>query len=256
MTWIEWLWVCAGVGAVILLGGRRRRRTRRRRRAFRGRAWRDPERIDLGGVRVTVPDGDGLTIVSDPGAGGERRWDRLRLWGIDAPEFPRQPLGYEARERLIALVARQGSVQRKGRRVEVRVKPGVRALIHRARDRYGRAVVTLHDADGLCINEAMVEAGLAWRYFDGGAYSNAQRRAGAAGLGVHKPGIDSIKPWVWRKRHPTEWASAKKRARRRWWPWAVLALAGLLLAWSAFMSGDMASAFKATAALLGGWVSR
>ena len=23
MTWIEWLWVCAGVGAVILLGGRR-----------------------------------------------------------------------------------------------------------------------------------------------------------------------------------------------------------------------------------------
>lgn len=256
MTWIEWLGVCAGLGAVILwvVGSRRRRRTRRGRRASTGWRKRAPERIDLGGVRVTVPDGDGLTIVSDPGAGGERRWDRLRLGGIDAPEFPRQPFGYEARERLIALVAHQGSVQRKGRRVEVRVKPGVTALIHKARERYGRAVVTLHDADGLCINEAMVEAGFAWRYFDGGAYSNAQRRAIAAGRGVHKPGMDSVKPWVWRKRHPPEWAApAKERARWWWWQWIVLALAVLLLAWIAFMGGDVANTFKVMAAWLGEW---
>lgn len=199
MSAIEWLLV----GAAVLWGvmrlrrkpGRAPRGTRLRRgRAYgRGRGGRTrasahpaveaaperkPERIDLGGVQVRVPDGDGLTIVSPPG-GAVRRWDRLRLWGIDAPEFPEQPFGYEAREKLIALVAKPGEIQRKGRRVEIRVKPGITGLVHRVqtkgggdgRDPYGRTVVTLHDADGLCINEAMVEAGLAWQYHDDGAYS-------------------------------------------------------------------------------------
>ena len=127
---------------------------------------RKPERIDLGGVQVRVPDGDG-------------------------------------------------------------------------RDPYGRTVVTLHDADGLCINEAMVEAGLAWQYHDDGAYSQAQQAAIEADRGVHKPKSNSVKPWDWRKQHPKEWTKAKAAAgdapeaapRRRWWPWAVVGIVVLLAAW-------------------------
>ena len=215
--------------------GRGRRRHSRRDQSAAG------ERIDLGGggggVRVTVPDGDGLTLVSAPGAGGGRRWERLRLWGIDAPEFPDQPFGHEARERLIALVAAAGEVRRTGRRVELRVRPGITARIHRGlvgglsndRDKYGRAVVTLHDAAGLCINEALVEAGLAWRYFDDGAYERAQSAAQAAGVGVHTPGMDPVKPWDWRKRLAKERAKSDADREGRWWPWAVLAVVVLLL---------------------------
>lgn len=211
--------------------GRGRRRHSRRDQSAAG------ERIDLGGVRVTVPDGDGLTLVSAPGAGGGQRWERLRLWGIDAPEFPDQPFGHEARERLIALVAAAGEVRRTGRRVELRVRPGITARIHRGlvgglsndRDKYGRAVVTLHDAAGLCINEALVEAGLAWRYFDDGAYERAQSAAQAAGVGVHTPGMDPVKPWDWRKRLAKERAKSDADREGRWWPWAVLAVVVLLL---------------------------
>ena len=91
---------------------RRRFRSRAKpkgRRAARRwfRLWSKPKEAPSGlrGL-VTVPDGDGLTV-------GERSAERrYRLWGIDAPEFPRQPFGYEAREKLIALVAQSGAPAR------------------------------------------------------------------------------------------------------------------------------------------------
>ena len=195
---------------------------------------------------MAVPDGDGLTFA-EPDDEGSRV--RFRLWGIDAPEYPRQPLGFEAREQLIALIAVPGGVRRKGRNVEVTVKAGVTARVHRVEvkgeikesDKYGRTLVSLHDAEGCCINEAMVASGFAWRYFDDGTYSEAQRRAEAAMVGVHKPGMESVKPWDWRKLHlPKERGQRAPvpAARPGWWPWAVAAL--ILLALLALAAVEVA----------------
>ena len=280
---IFWLVIGVGIGVeVIRRWARRRRRVSRRRRWRRSSAWtRGPvyrrgwrgtrrrdagpgagvrrrgggvpvepvapvERIALGGLNLAVPDGDGLTFAEPDGEGNRVR---LRLWGIDAPEFPRQPLGFEAREQLIALIAAPGGVRRKGRNVEVTVKAGVTARVHRVgikgevkeSDKYGRTLVSLHDAEGRCINEAMVASGFAWRYFDDGAYSEAQRKAEAAMVGVHKPGMESVKPWDWRKLYPPKERGQRTptpAARPGWWPWAVAAL--ILLALLALAAVEMA----------------
>ena len=179
-----------------------------------------PERIDLGGARVTVPDGDGLTRLPAEGDdAGEPL--KMRLWGLDAPEFPDQPFGFEARERLVSMLAAPGvgAIRRKGRRIELTVKAGVTATVHPAgangeagRDKYGRAVVTLHDAGGASINEALVRAGLAWPYFDRGAHGQAWQEAGAAKAGLLQEGADPIRPWEWRRRHPKSFSKTKAAA--------------------------------------------
>ena len=150
----------------------------------------------LGGLVMKVPDGDGMELRRDD---GDRV--RLRLWGIDAPEFSRpvQPLGHEAREKLIALIAAPGEVRRQGRNVEITVKTGITANLDPP-DKYGRVMAHLFDGE-TSVNRAMVACGLAWPYFDKGAFAGAEREAKAEGLGVHKPGMESVPPWEWRKRN-------------------------------------------------------
>lgn len=114
-----------------------------------------------------VIDGDTFTLGSE----------RVRLWGIDAPEGRQVcqdavghgfSCGDVARERLIALIG--------GRSVDCR---------QRSRDGYGRMVAQCSVA-GRDLGEAMVRAGWAveYRQFSQGAYAAAERDARTAKRGL------------------------------------------------------------------------
>lgn len=123
---------------------------------------------------VDVHDGDTLRLQSG---------QRVRLWGIDAPEL-RQPYGVEARDHLARLV--KGKV--------VRLEP-------HGEDRYGRLLAVVVVGSVRC-NESLLRAGLAWWYRK---YSPSERiyeglervaRAGRVGLW----GAPHVAPWEFR--HP------------------------------------------------------
>lgn len=61
----------------------------------------EPVPIALAGRKVELPDGDGVKVAEGPG----RPALSLRLWGIDAPERPRQPFAFEAMQALAGMVA-------------------------------------------------------------------------------------------------------------------------------------------------------
>lgn len=86
---------------------------------------------------VWVPDGDDLIIQTDEGL------TRVRLWGIDAPEWG-QPYSLEAAQYLAKLA--QGKI------VSIETK---------TKGRYGRTIgwVTV---DGKSVSQEMLRAGLAW----------------------------------------------------------------------------------------------
>lgn len=82
---------------------------------------------------------DGDTVVTSEG-------DRIRLWGIDAPEMS-QPYGKEATIALTGLVH--------GKKLFVEIIDT---------DRYGRQVARIYTADGTNINRSLVCSGAAWWY--------------------------------------------------------------------------------------------
>ena len=84
-----------------------------------------------------VADGDTVTI----GKG-----QRVRLYGIDAPERD-QPGGAEATAALRELLARQ-----------------IDSMEILDQDRYGRWVAVIHTKDGTNVNLEMIRAGQAWFY--------------------------------------------------------------------------------------------
>lgn len=274
MEWIALLASAIGIGVVLVLwlrsrgGGAAPAKTGEGATKTPETAPSLPERIELGGARITVPDGDGITRL--PGEGDDAGKPlKMRLWGIDAPEFPDQPFGREARERLVSLLAAPSAIRRKGRRIEATVREGVTATVHPAgpngdsgRDKYGRAVVTLHGADGASVNEALVRAGLAWPYFDNGTFRDAWLEAGDAKAGLLKEGANPVQPWEWRRRHPKTFSKTDEQsaapvpegradmkpepipdpdptvdAPRRWWPWAVVAVAVLVAVVAAWLAG-------------------
>lgn len=115
----------------------------------------------------TVHDGDTLRCGAD----------RIRLFGVDAPEVRRgakaaEPLAYEARDLLIQLT---------------RGRVGCRVV---AQDHYGRHVARCWSSASPDINAAMIRPGLAteWRAFSKGAYEAAEDEAKAAGRGAWAPG--------------------------------------------------------------------
>ncbi len=130
---------------------------------------------------------DGDTLVID----GER----IRLWGMDAPEFGQKcqklnvayDCGITAREVLISLIGEQLVVCRQV-----------------ATDRYGRTVARC-SVNGEDPGEQMGEAGWALdfsRYSDG-YYAAAERRAHRARRGLWGGQFDL--PWEWRQQpRPTE----------------------------------------------------
>ena len=152
-------------------------------------------------AQVPAPGGDGqpggdswpavVTYVVDGDSVWVRSADRgarvkLRLLGIDAPEVC-QPLGPQARDALRRLALNQP--------VQVTV---------RARDRYGRALATVHRTqDGLDLSQAMAAGGWAWvdRYRGWHKpYQEDEDAARAAGRGVFaQAGAES--PADFRRRH-------------------------------------------------------
>jgi micrococcal nuclease len=99
-----------------------------------------PPGPEFTGRVVRVVDGDTLEVMK-----GERA-EKVRLWGIDAPEH-NQDWGSRSKQMASSLAF--------GREVTVR---------ERDRDRYGRTVGEVVLPDGKILNEEMVRAGLAWWY--------------------------------------------------------------------------------------------
>ena len=133
-------------------------------------------------VVTYVVDGDSVWVRSaDRGARV-----KLRLLGIDAPEVC-QPLGPQARDALRRLALNQP--------VQVTV---------RARDRYGRALATVHRTqDGLDLSQAMAAGGWAWvdRYRGWHKpYQEDEDAARAAGRGVFAQ-VGAESPADFRRRH-------------------------------------------------------
>lgn len=133
---------------------------------------------------TAVHDGDTLTL--DTG-------QRVRLWGIDAPEeqsrrWAKQPGADEARDFVAKLTTWQVvEVEQKGRS-------------------YDRIVAVVTLADGRNVSGELVAAGLAWvepRYCKVkrvcGPWRDAEETARAAGRGLWGLG-EPIPPWEWRHR--------------------------------------------------------
>lgn len=125
-----------------------------------------------------VIDGDTLDIARD----------RVRLYGIDAPEAgqscgdaPRWPCGTEAAAALTNWIA--------GRPV---------TCVEIERDRYQRAVSTC-TVDGEDLGDWMVRSGWAveYRQYSDGRYAEAERAAAAAGAGIHRSTF--TRPSDWRR---------------------------------------------------------
>jgi endonuclease YncB( thermonuclease family) len=133
------------------------------------------------GLCVAVADGDTIRVLD-----ADNREVRIRIYGIDAPERG-QPFGTASRDHLATLAHRR----------EVTIRPV-------DIDRYGR-VVGLVEADGVDVNRAMIEAGLAWVYT---AYCRLEacgewRRLEAVArdgrLGLWGGSEPPVPPWQWRR---------------------------------------------------------
>lgn len=106
----------------------------------------------------------------------------IRLEGIDAPEQD-QPWGNESRNALSSLAS--------GRIVKVEIVDV---------DRF-RRIVGFVRADGLEVNEVMVEGGNAWmfrRYTSSRKLDSLERASREAGRGLWST-TSPVEPWVWRK---------------------------------------------------------
>jgi endonuclease YncB( thermonuclease family) len=140
---------------------------------------------------VQVIDGDTLEIDRfDP----VRRTPttRVRLWGVDCPEIERprraaEPLADEATRFTIGAVA-TGPVR-------LWLEP------HRVRGTFGRVLAHVELDDGRCLNELLVDAGLArtderWSHSRLDVYAAAERSARRTGRGVWASPRNALWPGV------------------------------------------------------------
>lgn len=107
----------------------------------------------------SVYDGDTIKATLDLGMSLSRRVS-CRLYGVDTPEIrskvaSEKKLAYAARDRVRHLILEKQVV------VESISKP----------DKYGRLLVRVWTEDGVCINDLLIEEGLALPY-DGGTKSD------------------------------------------------------------------------------------
>jgi micrococcal nuclease len=128
--------------------------------------------LAAGLIACTAPTAhDGDTLRCGP--------DRIRLFGVDAPEVkrgktPAEPLAYEARDLLVALT---------------RGRVGCRVVDH---DRYGRSVARCWSDATPDINAALIRSGLAtdYRRYSKGAYAAAEAEARQARRGTWSSTVD------------------------------------------------------------------
>ena len=104
---------------------------------------------------LSVYDGDTITVMLDLGMGITRK-AKCRLLGVDTPEIrtksaAEKKAGYTARDRVRELIL--------GKTVRLHsvAKP----------DKYGRLLVKVWVHDGSCVNDLLIDEGLA-RQYDGG----------------------------------------------------------------------------------------
>lgn len=129
------------------------------------------------GKVVNVHDGDTVTVLTPNNA-----QVKIRLAALDAPEL-KQAFGARSKQSLADMVY--------GKNVEV---SGSR------KDRYGRTLAKLW-LDGVDINLAQIERGLAWhylRYDKNRAYTKAENDARAAQVGLWAD-ANPVAPWVYRR---------------------------------------------------------
>jgi endonuclease YncB( thermonuclease family) len=130
--------------------------------------------------RASVIDGDTIEIHGQ----------RIRIWGIDAPE-----------SRQLCHV--QGNPWRCGQRAALALSDWIGhqtvACAERDRDRYGRVVATCSVAgEGVAVWLVRHGWALDWPRYSKGAYAGPQREAAAARAGIWQG--DFEKPWEWRHR--------------------------------------------------------
>lgn len=131
---------------------------------------------DLSGRVSRVHDGDTFTLAGQ----------KVRIWGIDAPELKQQcggdPCGGIARDALQELVRSRTVV-----------------CTQVDRDRYKRVVASCRAA-GRDLGEAMVRSGnaLDYRRYSKGRYRDAERAAQARRVGMWSGEFD--RPWDYRRR--------------------------------------------------------
>ncbi|MDR1611739.1 MAG: thermonuclease family protein [Planctomycetota bacterium] len=137
---------------------------------------------DWSGLCVSVADGDTITVLSADD------WQvRVRLYGIDAPER-KQPYGTVARRSVAAICY--------GKTV------GITELDV---DRYGR-VVALVEVDGVLVNRALVDNGMAWVYEkyckqpECDEWLELEARARKERRGLWGGSEPPVPPWEWRRR--------------------------------------------------------
>lgn len=138
-----------------------------------GAAW--SCRAEFVALVIGVHDGDTITVLADS------RRERVRLFGIDAPERA-QPHGVAAWQALASRVA--------GRRVRV---------VERGRDRFGRLLAVVH-VERIDVNADMIRSGHAWVFGRADADPRLvalEARARTARRGLWRD-PQALPPWQWR----------------------------------------------------------
>lgn len=143
-----------------------------------------------GFVKVTaVHDGDTVSIMIN------KREERVRLIGIDAPELGQEPWGERAKRKLQDIIRKTDRIVR----VEFDIEE---------RDKYGRLLAYLWTKDGRLINEEMVRSGHAFlytippnvRYVE--RLKEAQEIASKKKIGLWRGDGIGERPSHYRKTHP------------------------------------------------------
>lgn len=138
---------------------------------------------------ATVVDGDGLDFATE----------RVRLWGIDAPEHDQTCVLAQAPYPCGRIAAKALSDLVRGKDVRC-AKVDI--------DRYGRTVARCF-VDGQDLGAEMVRRGLAldYRRFSGGFYSAAEAAARRERRGLWASTFE--RPSDWRRKHPRGKAGAR-----------------------------------------------
>ncbi|MCU7547614.1 thermonuclease family protein [Chitinophagaceae bacterium LB-8] len=132
----------------------------------------------LHGKAVNIPDGDTFTLLTS-----DNKTMRIRLYGIDAPE--RGQDFYQASKQYLGDLLR-------GKNITVKV---------RDTDQYKRIVGEVYLMDKRNVNQAMIEAGLAWHYKQFSKDYNlaiAEEKAKERRLGLWQQ-PNAQPPWEWRR---------------------------------------------------------
>ena len=138
---------------------------------------------------ISVSDGDTVSVILD------KRREKVRLIGIDAPELGQRPWGARAKKYLETLLASSGW----------KVEPEFDV---EKRDKYGRVLAYLRTTDGKMINLSMVKEGYAILFTvppnvrHTGELQAAQREAREKHLGVWSAQGLRERPADYRREHP------------------------------------------------------